>query len=269
MEKNNFIDIDNRRIFYTDNENTKKPAVVFIHGFPLDSSMWKVTSEKLKEDFRIITYDIRGLGKSTLNGNPYTFEYLVDDLFLVTDNLQLENFILTGLSMGGYIALRAVQRNPEKIKALVLCDTQAGNDVNEALLGRYINLNIILNDGADEFSLHFMPNVLSEYTRYNNTKVVEYILNNIKNQSQTGLASNLVALATRTDTSEFLSEITCLVLGIVGDHDKVTTPEIMKKMISAIPKARLSVIKNSGHFPPLENPEEFNLALVSFLKEIT
>jgi pimeloyl-ACP methyl ester carboxylesterase len=114
-----------------------------------------------------------------------------------------------------------------------------------------------------------MPNVLSEYTRYNNTKVVEYILNNIKNQSQTGLASNLVALATRTDTSEFLSEITCLVLGIVGDHDKVTTPEIMKKMISAIPKARLSVIKNSGHFPPLENPEEFNLALVSFLKEIT
>ena len=78
-----------------------------------------------EKDLRIITYDLRGHGRSDVSDGQYTIELFVDDLIALLDYLKITKTILCGFSMGGYIALRAIERNPERFNALVLCDTMS------------------------------------------------------------------------------------------------------------------------------------------------
>ena len=81
--------------------------------------MWASQIEVLKKDFHVITYDIRGFGKSQLIHGPFTMEMLVDDLIKLLDQEKLSKVTVVGFSMGGFLALRAIERNPERFQALV------------------------------------------------------------------------------------------------------------------------------------------------------
>jgi 3-oxoadipate enol-lactonase len=113
--------------------------VIFIHGFPFSHKMWTFTggqTESIATTYRVIAYDIRGHGDSEIGDGQFTLEMFVDDLFGLMDHLNITRAVLVGFSMGGYIALRAAERNPERIRALVLCDTRSEADSNEAYLPR-------------------------------------------------------------------------------------------------------------------------------------
>src|SRR5437879_5665897 len=83
--------------------------VVFIHGFPFDRTMWKPQVTALRKEFHVVTYDVRGHGKSGVGDAQYSIEYFVDDLIALLDHLKLSKVVVVGLSMGGYIALRAIE----------------------------------------------------------------------------------------------------------------------------------------------------------------
>ena len=89
----------------------------------------------------MVTYDHRGHGASDVGDGQYLIEFLVDDLIGLLDHLKLQKATLCGLSMGGYVALRAVERNPERVHALALCDTRSEADSNEAKLKRAAKLS--------------------------------------------------------------------------------------------------------------------------------
>src|SRR5258708_10049293 len=114
-------------------KSASKP-IVLVHGFPFTHEMWKPQIQALKSEFRVISYDLRGLGQSEHGKRPYPLEFFVDDLIGLLDKLKIEKTALCGLSMGGYVALRAVERNPERFSSLVLCDTRPEADGNEAKL---------------------------------------------------------------------------------------------------------------------------------------
>ena len=103
--------------------SSKSKPIIFVHGFPFDHTMWKAQIEMLKEKYFCVAYDIRGLGESPAGDGQYTMESFVDDLALIIDELKLDKPILCGLSMGGYIALRALEKFEEKLSAVILCDT--------------------------------------------------------------------------------------------------------------------------------------------------
>ena len=101
----------------------ENPVIIFVHGFPFDHTMWEYQIKELQKDFYVIVYDIRGLGESYVGDGQYTMEAYVNDLFSIINQLNLVKPVLCGLSMGGYIALRAIEVDQAKFSGLILLDT--------------------------------------------------------------------------------------------------------------------------------------------------
>ena len=106
-----------------DAENGKEP-LVFVHAFPLSSGMWDKQVQEFSKDYRVITYDVRGLGESKQKNNQFLMENYSDDLISIIDELKFKNVNAVGLSMGGYIIQRALLKRRELFRAVVLADTR-------------------------------------------------------------------------------------------------------------------------------------------------
>ena len=125
------ISINNLSVSYSDHGPDDAPAIIFIHGFPLNKSMWDMQVEALKENYRVIAYDIRGHGNSDPGIDEFFIELFVNDLLRLMEKLGIEKSILCGLSLGGYIALNAVLKYPDRFDGLILNDTQCIADTPE------------------------------------------------------------------------------------------------------------------------------------------
>lgn len=243
-------------------------AVLLIHGFPFNHRMWEPQVSALSKEFRVISYDVRGHGKSEPGDGQYTIEFFVDDLLAVLDHLQIKEAVLCGLSMGGYIALRAAERHPERFKGLVLCDTKSEPDANEAKIKRSAAVRALKEKGVSAFAPEFLKQVLSDKTLASKSGTVDFLSSVIKENTPAALSGTLIALAARTDTTPALSKIGCPALLLVGEEDKLTPPSAAEAMKQKIPKAELFVIKEAGHISNAENPAEFNQRLLEYLKSL-
>jgi 3-oxoadipate enol-lactonase len=246
-----------------------KPPVVFVHGFPFSQEMWSPQVQTLQSAFRVITYDHRGHGRSDAGDGQYLLEFLVDDLIALLDHLKIEKAILCGLSMGGYVALRAVERNPERVRALVLCDTRSEADTNEAKLKRAAGIRTIKEKGVPAFAEGFLKQVFAPKSFETQPQAVELIRKIILANPPLGICGTLLALASRTDTTAALPGITVPTLVLVGDQDPITPPAAAQSIQKAVPGAELHILPNAAHMSNLENTEAFNQHLLAFLKKIT
>ena len=250
-----------------DNGARGKTPVVFIHGFPFDHTMWEPQIRALGDTHRVISYDVRGHGKSESGDGQYTIELFVDDLMEILSHLRLEPVVLCGLSMGGYIALRAVERHADRFKGLVLCDTKAEADSNEAKIKRAGTVRAIKKDGVEPFAKEFIKSVLTEKTLQTNPKLVESTLNMIRGNKALCICGALLALAARTDTTASLVKMNLPTLILVGGEDKLTPPSVSEAMSKSLPHAEMHVIPAAAHLSNLENPVLFNEKLLAFLKK--
>jgi len=242
--------------------------VLFIHGFPFSKEMWKFQVEALKKDYRVITYDVRGHGGSETGDGQFSVELFVDDLVALLDHLKLRSVVAVGLSMGGYIVLRAIERHPERFRAIVLCDTRSEADGNEGKVKRARQAIDLGKTGLPAFADNFVRAVFAEKTLSDNPAAVEGIRKTIAGTSPASVRGTLLALAGRTDTSASLFQIAVPALIMVGRHDAITPPSASNAMKEKIPGAELHVIPDAGHLSNLENPEEFTQHLFNFLHRI-
>lgn len=243
--------------------------VVFIHGFPFSKEMWKPQVDALKKDFYVVTYDVRGHGKSDCGDGQYSLEYFVDDVIGLLDHLKLSKVVLVGLSMGGYIALRTIERHPERIRALVLCDTRSEPDNNEGKVRRATQAKSVKNDGMKKFAENFLQAVFYKKTFETNPEAVTLIRKIIETTSPLAVAGTLLALAARTDSTPMLFTINVPTLILVGQHDAITPPSASHAMKEKIPNAELHVIPDAAHLSNIENAKEFNEHLLKFLKKLS
>lgn len=246
--------------------NKKNQAIIFVHGFPLDNSMWKNQVKFLQRDYFCITYDIRGLGSSYVGDGQYTMEAFVWDLFSIIDELKIAKPVLCGLSMGGYISLRAVEVAQEKFSGLILCDTKSEADDNNGKLIRANKINQINVKGIENFAEEFLSTVFFEDTIKNNKKLYDEFLEIAKSQNPIGVKGALIAMLGRTDTTEFLSKIKIPTLVISGAFDKLTPPLQMRKLADKIKDSEFASIPFAGHMTPLENPQMVNDLIKGFLQ---
>ncbi|HUK51401.1 MAG TPA: alpha/beta fold hydrolase [Terriglobales bacterium] len=261
-------EIDDAEIYYIEMGERLAPAIVLIHGFPFTHAMWNPQIEFLKSHFRIIAYDIRGHGKSDVGDGQYSLELFVDDLIGLLDHLQLEKVVLCGLSMGGYIALRAIERNPERFRALILCDTTSNADSNEAKLRRAASIKTVKRAGVVPYAQEFLKAVLTPQNIQDKPDLVHTVLSMIESNSSVGICGTLLALAGRTDTTPSLPRIQVPTLILVGEQDKITPPDLSKKMHALIKNSKLQILPNAAHLSNLEEPEEFNEHILDFLKKV-
>ncbi len=244
----------------------KKSTIIFLHGFPFNKSAWEPQLQFF-EDQQLTTmaYDLRGHGQAQSEPGPWMIAHFADDLKKMMDQQKIEKAILCGVSMGGYIALHFISQNPERVKALILSDTQAAADSNEAKDKRYATILKVRQSGVSEFAKDFAKNVLSETTFTKNPEIYKKVQDMILKNSAENIAMTLGALASRKDSTEFLSKIECPTLVIVGEQDKITPVETNEKLSKAIKISVFKKIANAGHLPNLEQPEAFNEACKQFL----
>lgn len=254
-------------ISYHDEGLRSGTPIVLIHGFPLAQTMWKSQSKMLSRAYRVITYDVRGHGHSDLGDGQYSIDLFVDDLIGLLDFLKIPTAILCGLSMGGYIALRAVERHPDRMIGLILCDTKSEADSTEAKTKRAEAMRLVKEKGVEAYAQIFIKSVLDENTIQTKPKTVAFVLDLIRNNSSVGICGTLAALAERSDTTAALPKINRPTLILVGENDRVTPPAAAEAMAKAIVGAQLHRIPRAGHLSNLENPEEFNKQVLTFLQQ--
>ncbi|MDP2366508.1 MAG: alpha/beta fold hydrolase, partial [Ignavibacteria bacterium] len=224
--------------------NSKNKSIIFVHGFPYDHTMWKAQIDKFSEKYFCVTYDIRGLGESPVGDGQFTMESFVDDLETIMIELKLDKPILCGLSMGGYIGLRALERMEDKFSAVILCDTRADADGNEGKLKRAAAIKRINTEGLAPFAKDFITNCYGDHYKQNNKDEFEKRIAKSSAFDPAGVKGSLLAMMGRNDTTEYLYKIKIPTLVICGELDALTPPAVMKAMADKINGSQFVVIKN-------------------------
>lgn len=251
---------------YAERGNPAGLPVVFIHGFPFNHRMWDPQMRALPAGYRAVCYDVRGHGESQIADGQYSIEFFVDDLIALLDHLVVETAVVVGLSMGGYIALRAVERHPERIRGLVLADTRCEADPNEGKVKRSAGVLAVKRDGVPAYAENFVKAVFAPASLAAQVPAVEFVKTMIRGNTPLGISGTLLALAARTDTSAALASINVPTLIMCGEHDGLTPPAASEKLHAGIRDSEYVLIPGAGHMANLENEEAFNTALVAFLK---
>lgn len=244
----------------------KNQPIIFIHGFPFDHWMWHNQINKLQKNYYCVAYDARGLGDSYVGDGQYTMEAYVYDLFAIMNHLKLDRPVLCGLSMGGYITLRAAELDQTKFKGLILCDTRTDADDDAGKLVRASKINQINTDGLDAFVEDFVTSLFSDQTIKDKPKMFKEVIERCKQSNPIGVKGALIAIMSRTNTSPFLEKINLPALLIAGSFDKLTPPALMRNMSEKIKDAEFGITPHAGHISPLENPGFVNDLISGFLK---
>jgi len=260
------IVINNLTVSYTDQGPDDAPIIIFIHGFPLNKSMWDIQVETLKKNYRVITYDIRGHGNSHPGIDEFFIELFVNDLLRFIKKLGIEKSILCGLSLGGYIALNAVLKYPDRFDGLILNDTQCIADTPEIKENRCNAIIRIKEKGVEQYADEIIKNLFAQETFTKNKNVIDAVKEMIISTPKQSLCNTLHALAERKETCTQLHEINIPVLIMVGKEDKITPIAAARQMHELILNSKLEIIQQAGHLSNLEDPAAFNTHLAKFLE---
>ena len=241
--------------------------VIFLHGFPFNNTMWRRQLDTVPDGWRFIAPDLRGFGNFADEGTePLSMSQLADDVIALMDEQHIEQAVIVGLSMGGYVALDIAFRHPDRVRALVLTATRANADSEEAKANRYSLAAKTRSAGAQPVIDAMLPHLVSAHTRMKTPELVTFVHDMMKSTSPSTMTRGLEGMAQRPDYIKRLGEINLPVLIIRGDQDDIINPAEMEAIARGVRGARHEVIALAGHLPNLENPEVFNKILTGFLK---
>lgn len=240
--------------------------ILFVHGFPLDRTMWREQVAELSRNFRCVVPDLRGFGQSTVTDGTVTMEQFANDLAALLDALAItEPVVLCVLSMGGYVAWSFARRHASRLKGLILCDTRAVPDSPEAAANRRKLADDVLRTGPELVANAMLPKLLSDRTTTRREEFKEDLRRVILATDPRGIAAASRGMAERDDARPWLPTIDCPALVLVGEQDVISTPAEMSEIASALPQATFRIIADAGHLAPLENPGPTNEAIRTFL----
>jgi 3-oxoadipate enol-lactonase len=243
-------------------------AILFIHGFPLDRSIWHPQVSALT-NWRRIAPDLRGMGQSEAPETGYAMGTYAEDLAQLLDALGVKRAVLCGLSMGGYVAFECLRRWPERVAGLVLMDTRAEPDPPGARQGRDAMIAMVREQGAGAVAEAMLPRLLRPGTAMTDPGLVEQVREMMAGSPVAGVAGALVAMRDRPDSRPLLPTLGRVpTLVLVGREDVLTPPDVAQAMADAIPGAEYQVIGGAAHLPTLEQPELTTERLRQFLDRV-
>ncbi|MHB8489755.1 MAG: alpha/beta fold hydrolase [Candidatus Dormibacteria bacterium] len=240
-------------------------AVLFLHAFTLDGSQWDHQVAALSDDLRCIRIDLWGCGSSPAppDGEP-TLDGFANAALAVLDSLHIERFAVVGLSMGGYLAFALWRLAPERIRALVLCNTRAAADSAAARADRIAMAEQVERDQSVESIVEPMvARLLSPHAR-SEAHIVDPVRGRIRRCTPAGIVYAQRAMAARPDSTELLASITVPSLVIAGSQDAIITTSEVHAMADSIPGASYAEL-DCGHLSNLELPRAVSEQLARFL----
>ncbi|HOU54592.1 MAG TPA: alpha/beta fold hydrolase [Myxococcota bacterium] len=241
----------------------EKGTLLFLHAYPLDGHLWDPQVESLAPGFRALAPSLPGFGGRP--PGPDTLDGWVDEVLAMLDREGVGSFIPVGLSMGGYLAFRIVERVPWRIAGLVLCNTRASPDAPEVRERRLDLVRKAREEGIGWLADQSVPLLLSEETRKMRPTVESYVREATGRADPEGVDRALLAMRDRPDSRPLLPTIQVPVLCIAGAADALTPPSEMQEMATQIPRATLVTLAGAGHLSNREATEAFNQALREYL----
>ena len=258
---------------YVQTQGTGVP-LVFIHGALLNSGLWSRQIETFSDLFECVAYDLRGHGRTgASNLRRYTVGTFADDLAEMLDALELRRPILCGLSMGGMIAQSFAAKYPERVRALVLCDT--GVSTCHYLTDRILNQAIGLVTptatllGVPEFRrfTHLINQCFGDHSWATQTqKSTNFVCDAVAMVSPPEVAKIVTAIRKFDSSALYRPKIPALILNGESDHPFILRHA--KILQQAYPGADYRIIPKASHLANLDNPETFDLMLLEFLSEL-
>lgn len=246
-----YVDVGGTRLHYL--ERGSGPLAVFIHGFPLDATMWVDQLDRLSDLRRCVAVDLRGFGSSDAGAGPMLgMERHADDVAGLIEALGEEQADIVALSMGGYVALAMAQLHGRRIRSLALVDTRAEADSAEGRAGRDDAARRLLHDGRPAFAAALVPRLVAPGTA---SIVRARLLTMIERTSYETIVAALAGMRDRPDRSGILERIGVPVSVIVGELDTLTPPAAAELMASRLTHGELHVVPGAGHMSPLEAPD--------------
>jgi pimeloyl-ACP methyl ester carboxylesterase len=250
-------------------EAGRGPAVVLLHAFPLNASMWAQQREALAGSYRVICPDQRGFGGTQLGHDEPSLDEVADDVVAMLDARKVDTFVLGGLSMGGYVAMAVLRRHPDRVRGLVLADTKASADPPAAAENRLRIAEAVVEAGSSALLLdEVLPKLLGVTTKERRPLVYGRVKALVERAPAYAVAWAQRAMAARPDSLETLREANVPALVVVGEEDELSPPADARAMADALPDARLVTIPKAGHLTNVEAPEDFNAALAGFVASV-
>src|SRR5690348_12021803 len=196
-------------------------AVVFLHAFPLNRTMWAAQTSALAAHWRCISLDFRGFGESAPTG-PFSIDRSADDVAELLVEIGVRRAIVVGLSMGGYVAFAVWRRHASFVRALVLADTRAGADSAETRERRRELMALARTEGASAVADRQLVGLLGKTTRQRRRDIESAVRAIAVSATVDGIVGGLEAMLDRPDSTPTLATLTIPTLILVGDEDVIT-----------------------------------------------
>jgi pimeloyl-ACP methyl ester carboxylesterase len=233
------------------------PPLILLHGFLCDSRCWRSQLEVLSDRFRVVAWDAPGAGSSPDPPDPFTTADWAQWLAELLDTVGIERAQVLGLSWGGILAQEFYRLYPDRVLALILCDTYAGwkGSLPESVCKERLERCCVESSlPPEDFVARWVPEFFTQGAPHDLKEEMSAIVSDFH-----PLGFRLMAKSSaETDTTDLLPNIEVPTLLLWGDDDRRSPMNIAEHLRDAIPNAELVVVANAGHVSNMEQPEEFN-----------
>lgn len=240
------------------------PVLALVNSLGSDARIWDAMIERLAGRFRIVSYDKRGHGRSGAPAADYGLDQHVADLAALLDHLAIKRLALCGVSVGGLIAQGFALRHPDRLAALVLCDTAAR--IGDAAMWND-RIATVRAGGLAAILDPVMQRWFTDHYRQSQPAAMDLWRDMFLAMPVDGYVGTCATLRD-TDLREAVHAIAAPTLVVVGEEDLSTPVALVRDTAERITGARFEIIAGAGHIPSIERPEDLAQLISSFLHEV-
>jgi pimeloyl-ACP methyl ester carboxylesterase len=257
-----YADVNGQRLYFEDTGGDSDDLIVFSHGLLMDHEMFAPQVDALRDRWRCITWDDRAHGATETTPDDFSYWDSASDLLGLLDHLGVQRAVLAGMSQGGYLALRAALTAPDRVRALVLIDTQSGveDPANLAAYDQLIDTWATAEEAPQEILDIVAAIILGD--DWAGTPVWQDKWRKVTPDRLRQAYRTLVSRA--DDVTNRLAELSIPTLVVHGELDAAIGTPLAQALADAL-GGRLEIIDGAGHAANLTHPEPANRAIESFL----
>ncbi|MFK7743833.1 MAG: 3-oxoadipate enol-lactonase [Roseobacter sp.] len=258
----NMVELGDIRMHYRVDGPDDGPPVVFANSLGTDMRLWDPILPLLPPGLRLIRFDKRGHGLTTCPKAPYSMGALVSDTENLLDFLSVKDCVFVGLSIGGMIAQGLAVKRLDLMRGMVLSNTGAKIGNTQMWDARIAD---VASGGIEKLADAVMERWFSAAFRA--TPELELWRNMLTRQEDAGYMGCSAAIS-GTDFYTTTASLRLPTLGIAGSEDGSTPPDLVRETVDLIPGSQFHLIRNAGHLPCVEQPENYAKAITDFLKSL-
>jgi pimeloyl-ACP methyl ester carboxylesterase len=236
------------------------PALVLLHGFPLSNEIWDAQAAALAASARVIRYDLRGLGSTTVTPGPYLMEQLAGDLLDILDALRIERAVIAGHSLGGYVALAFFRMFAERCAGLALICSRVSADTPEQVAARLELATLAEREGMAPVAAAFLPRFFAPDFARRAPELAARAQRIVERTDPRGAAAMLRGMAARVASDDLFDELSLPVALVAGSSDPIISLDETRATARSLSDATLEILE-CGHSPWFEAPDALNATL--------